>query len=171
MLVGLFTASSGFSSKTGFFHSHSGRARLRHSGCLSDSGVFFALHYSCGKSLCQHLMPPPLLTEQFSLWNPLPQSVRLSFFLSFPLSCCGLSSSVLTALCLITSYMKWQLTSWGYSKGCLLRKSNTHFLSNKSSPTPPYVCTYTHTNTLFHTVSHTHTHTLHPGFNSEMCLL
>lgn len=145
-------SASRFSSETGFFHSHSRKARLCHSGCLTDSDVFFTLHYSSGKSLCQHLMhlipispPHRPLTEQFSLWNPLPQSVGLSFFLSLPLSCCGLSSSVLTALCLITSYMKWQLTSWSYSKGCLLRKSNTHTLS-RTNPTaaPPPMCVHIH---------------------------
>lgn len=146
------SSSSRFSSETGFFHSHSESTSLP---LRMPQWQWRFLHSSLlqWKISLSTLNASSLLIEQFSLWNPLPQSLRFSFFLSLPLSCCGLSSSVLTALCLITSYMKWQLTSWGYSEGCLLKKSNTRSLEQILPH--PHVCTYTRH--LFHTVSHTHT--------------
>ncbi len=58
--------------------------------------------------------------------SPPVQSVSQSH--SFSLSFSGPSSPFLTALCLITSYLKWQLTSWGCNGGWLTEKEqqNTH---------------------------------------------
>ncbi len=70
-----------------------------------------------------------LKSEHFSLWNPLHQSSpSVSQSHSFSLSFSGPSSPFLTALCLITSYLKWQLTSWGCNGGWLTEKEqqNTH---------------------------------------------
>lgn len=162
-------SASRFSSETGFFHSHSRKARLCHSGCLSDSDVFFTLHYSSGKSLCQHLMhlipisppPPPAYWTIFLVKSSSP--VGRSVFLS-------LSPSLLlwvVFICPDSSVPHHQLYEMTahileLQQGLFTEKEqHTHTLSNKSYRSPtPHVCTYTCT--LFHTVSHTHPPHPHP---------
>ncbi len=98
-----------------------------------------------------------LKTEHFSLWNPLHQSSpSVSQSHSFSLSFSGPSSPFLTALCLITSYLKWQLTSWGCNGGWLTEKEqqNTH-THNLNPPCTP--CSHSLLLSLSHTYIYTHT--------------
>lgn len=154
--------SSRFSSETGFFYSHSRRACLCHSGCLSDSGVFFTLHYSSGKSFCQHLIPPPTHTH---LLNYFPceilfpsQSVSLSFSL-FPflllwvVFICPDSS--------VPHHQLYEMTAHilGLQQGLFTEKEQ-HTHSN--NPLLSWFIKY---------YTHKHTHPLHPGLDSEIRLL
>lgn len=173
-------SASRFSSETGFFHSHSRKARLCHSGCLSDSDVFFTLHYSSGKSLCQHLMhlipisPPPTAR----LLNNFPCEIL------FPSRSVCLSFSLSLSLVVGCLHLSWQLCAsspaiWNDSShpGATARAvyweraTHTHSLEQiLPQPHPPCVYIY------MHTLSHSITHTPpppppRPGLNSEMRLL
>lgn len=81
-------------------------------------------------------------------------SVSITRFLS-PFS--GPSSPFLTALCLITSYLKWQLTSWGCNGGWLTEKEqhNTH-IHNLNPPCTPMI-SFSLALAVTHTYIYTHT--------------
>ncbi len=88
--------------------------------------------------------------------SPPVQSVSQSH--SFSLSFSGPSSPFLTALCLITSYLKWQLTSWGCNGGWLTEKEqqNTHTHTHNLNP-PCTPCSHSLSLSLSHTYIYTHT--------------
>lgn len=144
-----------FSSETGFFHWHSRRVcllplrmpqwqwRFLHSSLLQWKISLSTLN-AC----------PPAYSSSFCLWNSLPQSVCLTFFL--PLS---------LALLVGCLHLSWQLCA---SSPAIWNDSSHPGATARAVYWERAMCVHIHA--LSFTEYHTHA-PLHPGLNSEMRLL